>query len=747
MDRINILKEQYDKFGFREFYGWPGWYRAPLEPEEGDFISYESINFDEPIPIRRAKILNEIMRKMKVFIKPEELIVGHFMSKGLSHRLYPEYLSETERQTIHRVGPVNHVIADYAKVINLGMMGIKAEIQQRMGGEIDEQKLTFLRSADLALDAGIILGQRYAEEARRLAVVEADERRRGELLRIADICDRVPKYSARTFYEALQAVWFTQILLVTEVAGCAVDAHTLGRFDQYVYPFYQRDLQAGRITEAEALELIECLFIKYCEKEVQGGELFVIGGMSPPPPHSPPYTGGKGWEEGVHGKDATNPISYLCLEAFANLKLPAPKLMARVFSGTPQRFYEKCLEVISTGLGSPALYNDEVAIPALTRNSIPLEEARDYAPIGCYELCLPGREYGNPMACHINLPKCLEWALSNGEGIIPPPSPPSTGGSEGGGAPTGDISTFNSFESVLTAYKRQVEFQVSRQLQAVEAYEKMCALSTPSPLLSALMADCIDNATDISAGGARYNFRGCQGYGLANVADSLAVIKKVVYEEGEMSLSELVGILENNFADYEEVRQKFINRIPKYGNDDDYVDSIAVEIAQHFCETVSNIPLWRGGVNRPGLFSFLGNVWGGVSALPDGTLKGERLAQNMAATPGATRNGPTAEVKSVAKIDYTQAANGTAFNLRFHPQVFKTEDGKQKIICLTKTLFQMGGMHVQFNVVDQETLKDAQKHPEKYRDLIVRVTGYSARFIDEPVEIQNNIIAQAEYVL
>jgi formate C-acetyltransferase len=432
MDRINILKEQYDKFGFREFYGWPGWYRAPLEPEEGDFISYESINFDEPIPIRRAKILNEIMRKMKVFIKPEELIVGHFMSKGLSHRLYPEYLSETERQTIHRVGPVNHVIADYAKVINLGMMGIKAEIQQRMGGEIDEQKLTFLRSADLALDAGIILGQRYAEEARRLAVVEADERRRGELLRIADICDRVPKYSARTFYEALQAVWFTQILLVTEVAGCAVDAHTLGRFDQYVYPFYQRDLQAGRITEAEALELIECLFIKYCEKEVQGGELFVIGGMSPPPPHSPPYTGGKGWEEGVHGKDATNPISYLCLEAFANLKLPAPKLMARVFSGTPQRFYEKCLEVISTGLGSPALYNDEVAIPALTRNSIPLEEARDYAPIGCYELCLPGREYGNPMACHINLPKCLEWALSNGEGIIPPPSPPSTGGSEGG---------------------------------------------------------------------------------------------------------------------------------------------------------------------------------------------------------------------------------------------------------------------------------------------------------------------------
>ncbi len=718
MDRINILKEQYETFGFREFYGWPGWYLAPLAPEKGDYFHYESINFDEPIAIRRAKILSEIMEKMKVFIKPEELIVGHFMSKGLSHHLYPEYLSETERQTIHRVGPVNHVIADYAKVINRGYIGIKEEIQQRMAGETDEQKLTFLRSADLACDAGIILGQRYAEEARRLAQ-ETDERRREELLYIADICDRVPKYSARNFHEALQAVWFTQILLVTEVAGCAVDAHTLGRFDQYMYPFYQRDLKAGRITEAEALELIECLFIKYCEKEVQGGELFVIGGMTP------------------DGKDATNPISYLCLEAFANLKLPAPKLMARVFSGTPPQFYERCLEVISTGLGSPALYNDDVAIPALMKLGIPLVEARDYAPIGCYELCLPGREYGNPMACHINLPKCLEWALSNGEGIIPQDTK---------GAPTGDISTLNSFESVLTAYKRQVELQVSRQLQEVEAYEKMCALSTPSPLLSSLMADCIDNATDISAGGTRYNFRGCQGYGLANVADSLAVIKKFVYEEEEISLAELVGILATNFVDQEEIRQKFIHRIPKYGNDDDYVDSIAVKIAQHFCETVSSIPLWRSGRNRPGLFSFLANVWGGVSALPDGTKQGERLAQNMAAAPGASRNGPTAEVKSVAKIDYTQAANGTAFNLRFHPQVFKTENGKPKIIRLAKTLFQMGGMHVQFNIVDQQTLRDAQKHPEKYRDLIVRVTGYSARFVDEPVEIQNNIIAQAEYV-
>jgi len=554
MDRINILKEQYETFGFREFYGWPGWYRAPLEPEAGDILQYESIDFDEPIPIRRAKILNEIMSKMRVFIKPEELIVGHFISKGLSHRLYPEYLSETERQSIHRVGPVNHVIADYAKIINLGVMGIKAEIQERMAGEKAERKLTFLRSADIALDAGIILGQRYAEEARRLAKDEVDEERRGELLRIADICDRVPRYGAKTFHEALQAVWFAQILLVTEVAGCAVDAHTLGRFDQYIYPFYLRDLQAGRITEAEALELIECLFIKYCEKEVQGGELFVIGGMTP------------------DGKDATNPISYLCLEAFADLKLPAPKLMARIFSATPQRFYEQCLEVISRGLGSPALYNDEVAIPTLTKLGIPLEEARDYAPIGCYELCLPGREYGNPMACHINLPKCLEWALNNGEGIIP---------QDEKGTQTGDISTFNSFESVLSAYKRQVEFQIARQLQAIEASEKMGSLSTPSPLLSALMADCIDNATDISAGGARYNFRGCQGYGLANVADSLAVIKKVVYEEGEISLSELVGILAIDFADHEEVRQKFINRIPKYGNDDDYVDSLAAEIAEH----------------------------------------------------------------------------------------------------------------------------------------------------------------------
>ena len=615
--------------------------------------------------------------------------------------------------------PVNHIIADYPKLLRLGLNGIRQQALARLVNETEPEKMDFLQSVVRACEAGISLGHRYAEEARSLAARETDPVRHGELLAIAEVCSRVPAEPARTFQEAIQALWFGVLLIYTENTALAQEAYSPGRFDQYTYPFYAADLAAGRITHEQAEELVTCLFIKYAELATMGGELFTLGGLT------------------ADGACAVNDVSHMCLHATARLRLHAPKLMVRLTPDTPPAFFAECLRVTALGLGSPAYYNDMVALRALDGRGVPRDEAWDYALLGCWEMDMGGREYGAYMACNVNLAKCLEWALNDGKEL--------ESSHFGDGLPSGHSEDFANFDVLTAAYQRQVEYAIARSADDREAYERKTARSTPSPFLSALIAGCVESATDVSAGGAHYNFTGSMATGLTNVADALAAIKQLVYETGTVTMTELLAALRANFQGYESVRRRCL-ATPKFGNDDDTVDTLAIMVARHFCETVNQRRSWRGGVHNAGLYNWEGS-WPShaCSALPDGTHARQVLAPHMGASAGRAQGGPTAEACSAARLDYSLARDGAAFIQRLHPSSFQN-DG-QAVAALIRGYFAAGGMHIQFNVVDTALLNEAQNHPEQYQDLVVRVAGWSARFVELTREIQDCVIGQTEHRL
>ena len=710
-DRIDDLFSQYRKLQNS------GYYHGTVDEARQYAHSFSPLPLHEPIPLRRAAMLLDIVRQMPVRMAPRELIVGSLMPNGLRHEAYPEHLTPDELTSLYPTPPVNHIIADYPQLLRLGLLGIQRQARERLADETDPEKTSFLHALLRACDAGVLLGQRYAEEARRQAGEEANPVRQRELLAIAEACERVPAQPARTFAEALQAVWFAVVLIYSENTAWAQEAYSPGRFDQYVYPFYAADLAAGRITPDQAVELVTCLFLKYAEIAELGGELFTLGGMT------------------ADGACAVNDVSYICLRATARLRLHAPKLMVRLTLDTPPAFLRECLRVTALGLGSPAYYNDAVALQALQGGGIPREEAWDYALLGCWEMDMGGREYGAYMVCQVNLAKCLEWALHQGEAMQDSPF--------GDGLPCAAPETFTTFAALLAAYQRRVEYFFAREAEKREAQERMTALSTPSPLLSALIDGCVASASDVSAGGARYNFTGSMAAGLANVADALVVIKRLVYETGEVTLTEIVDAMRADFHGYDDLRQRCL-AMPKYGNDDDEVDALAVQLARHFCDTVNRRPNWRGGVHNAGLYSWEG-IWPhrACAALPDGTHGRQVLAPHVGASAGRALAGPTAEALSAAKLDYTQARDGAAFILRLHPQCFHDEG--EAVAALIHGYFAAGGLHIQFNVVDTAQLLDAQRHPELHQDLVVRVAGWSTRFVHLWREAQDCVIAQTEH--
>ena len=712
MSRITRLKEQYQQFKAGDYYGWHSYNTLPSR----GLLSFAAIDYADPIPIRRAKILNEITGEMPVFIKPEEVIVGHLMEHGLNHHAYPLYLSPEEERELYQTYPVNHIIADYAKLLRLGLRGIQAQAVERLQGEDDAEKRTFLEAVGLSCEAGITLARRYADEARRLAHDEIDPVRKAELAAIADCCRHVPAFPARTFREALQSLWFSVLLQYTENTALNQEAYSPGRFDQYMLPFYTADLVAGRLNHDEALELIEILYIKYAELATMGGELLTIGGMT------------------VDGGDAVNDLSYLCLQAIDDLRIHAPKVMARISPSTPIDFMRACVETLESGTGSPGFFNDEAALLTLTRSDVPVEEARDYALLGCWEIDLAGKEYGHYMCCEVNLGTCLELALSNGDGLMEDSRK---------GIATGPLSSLTSFEELFAAYGRQVEAYFARVAQQMEDWERMVARSSPSPFLSGIIDGCIEQGVDVSSGGARYNCTGSMMLGPATVADSLLVIKRLVFEEREMTLAELVEVLRVNFAGHEALRTRLINQFPKYGNDDDEVDLLMARLVGQFCETVNRRPNWRGGMHHAGLYNWEGS-WPRLetSALPDGTLAKHPLSMHICPSAGQARNGPTAAVLSAAKLDYLPARDGAAFSLTVSPDSLRSEADREKMAALIRTLFAAGGMHVQFNVVDADALCDAREHPACHQDLVVRVSGYSSRFVELPGEIQELVIGR-----
>lgn len=749
----------------------------------------------EPMVIRRAKSIADVLTKMTIFIQKDQPIVGNQASKLRSAPLFPEteagYLEKEidlfekreqdrlvlpqavrkelleevipywkgktiqeialkampertrklvtlENQIfsvgIHLAGSIGHIIADYEKVLNKGFKGLKQEVIEKLETlDITEpdygEKYDFYQSELILCDAMVDWAHRYAEEARKLAKNETDENWKKELENIADICSRVPENPPTNFREAVQSFWLTHLVLYIEQNGLAV---SVGRFDQYMYPFYKSSIEKGEITKHEAQELIECLWIKFTEVmrayDYEGAKYYagfsisenmVIGGVD------------------SHGNDVTNELSYMCLKAEADTKLSQPNLSVRIHENTPEEFFMAAVRVSSTGRSKPQFFNDRIAVPMLVSLGVPLEEARDYSISGCVE-AVPPHCNGMTNAAMSNIAKALELALNDGVCRL---------SGKQIGPKTGDPRKFNSIEDVFKAFREQVSAYVNEMVSALNIIEKTHAKYHPLPYFSLLMDDCVEKALDITAGGARYNYTGPQGVGLGNVANSMAAIKKLVFEDKKISMKELIDALDKNFEGQEYLRQMLINKAPKWGNDEDYVDNLGKEVANIYCEEVSKHKNTRGGVYRPGIYSVSANVPLGlhVGALPDGRLGKETLSDGIAPQHGTDLKGPTAVTKSASKLDHLKVYNGTILNQKFTPKLLETESGKAALKSLIKSYFDIGGWHIQFNVVDAATLKKAQGDPEKYKGIIVRVAGYSAFFVELDKAVQDDIIDRAEY--
>lgn len=764
-------------------------------PERARLVTLSYMETEgEPMVIRRAKAIYKILTEMTIFIQRDQLIAGTQAGKLRAAPIFPETealyvekeidlfekrqqdrlivrpevkrelleeilpywkrnntqvlcwnampektrkMAQLEHQIfsvdIHVTGSIGHVIADYDKVLKKGFLELKEEIKDKIEKlDLTNPDLTpkykFYEAELIICDAIMAWAARYAKEARRLAAVEEDAGWKKELEMIADLCEKVPANPARNFREAIQSFWFTHLVLYIEQNGLAV---SVGRFDQFIYPYFKKSIDDGSITGPEAQELLECLWIKFtevmraydyeCAKYYAGfsiSENLVLGGTD------------------TRGRDATNELSFMCLEAEKNTKLSQPNLAVRVHSNTPEDFLMKAVQVASTGRSKPEFFNDSVAIPVLMNCGVPLEEARDYSISGCVE-AVPPHCNGMTNAAMSNVAKALELALNNGVCKL-------TGHQVG--PQTGDPRNFKSIDDVIDAFRIQVKAYVKEMVSALNVIERVHADYYPLPYFSLIIDDCVERGLDITAGGARHNYTGPQAVGFADVVNSMAAMKKLVFDEKKISMAEIIDALDSNFEGKQELRQTLINKAPKWGNDDDYADDLACEVTRIYCNEVSQYRNTRGGIFRPGIYSVSANVPLGlhVAALPNGRLSTAPLADGIGAQHGTDLAGPTGVVKSAAKLDHKIITNGTILNQKFTPKLLENDIGKRGLFDLIRTYFDMGGWHIQFNVVSAETLKAAQKNPEKYKGLIIRVAGYSAFFVELDKAVQDDIISRTE---
>lgn len=626
-----------------------------------------------------------------------------------------------------------HLVIGINNVIKTGFKGVKEKAQEVMKTVNDQEKKDFLEAIIICCEATKIFAQRFATLAEEMASKEENTQRRAELLKIAENCKWVPWNPPRNFYEACQFLWFTQVIASISYGIGLIGA--VGRVDQYLYPYYKKDVEQGKITREQALELVEELLIKFSynllllpsfgkhtASELGADEdALTIGGV------------------GRDGEDATNELSYIWMDACKNMKNLTNTFSIRVSSKSSEEWLRKIAEVYSVTSG-PAIFNDDIIIPALVNNGTELEDARDYAIIGCVEPTSAGNTFGCTSGNDISLVGVLEMVLTNG--LIRMLGRKT-------GLDTGDPRKFSTFEQVMDAFKKQLQNSVDLISQLVEIKDEVYSKYFPNPYISATLEGCVENAKDMTQGGAKYNFNSISGRGIGTTVDSLAALKKVVFEDKIISMSELIYALENNFRGKkgERLRQILLNRAPKYGNDDDYADSIAREITKTFCDTVMSKKAWRGGPYRASFFSYGMHVLDGnfLGATPNGRKAGEPTSNSLSPSNGVEKNGPTAILKSCAKIDHTKIANGCSLNIKMLPTLLRDEERRKKFASLIKAYFKMGGSQVQFNIVDSQILIDAQKHPEKYRDLVVRVSGYCAYFTDLGKPIQDDIIARAEF--
>ena len=793
---------------------------------------------NEPMVIRRAKAFEHILDNIPIIIRDEELIVGSTTIAPRGCQTYPEfswewleaefetvatraadpfYISDETKKKLHEANRywkgkttselataymapetltamahnvftpgnyfyngVGHITVKYEQVLAIGFEGIIEIAEKYLAdckvGDGDYAKRSrFLQAVIISCKAVIRYAERYAKLAAEMAGRCSDPQRKAELLKISANCARVPAKGAENFHEACQSFWFVQQLLQLESSGHSISP---GRFDQYMYPYFRKDLDRGAITREFAQELMDCIWVKLndlnkCRDAASaegfaGYSLFqnlIVGGQD------------------ENGQDVTNDLSFMCITCSMHVFLPQPSLSIRVWNGSPQDLLIHAAELTRTGIGLPAYYNDEVIIPALMSRGLTLEDARTYNIIGCVEPQKAGKTEGWHDAAFFNMCRPLEFVFTNGYDK-----------GELASVQTGDVESFKTFDEFYDAYKRQMEYQISLLVNADNAIDQAHMERCPLPFESCMVDDCMARGMCLQEGGAVYNFTGPQGFGIANVADSLYAIKRLVFDEKKATLGDFKRALALNYGKgfdeitvaemtaqiVKELKQAgrnvsdediaviaktimdtklsdadqamcdnlydMIDELPKFGNDIEDVDDLARDAAYTYTRPVEKYKNPRGGMFQAGVYPVSANVplGGQTGATPDGRLSHRPVADGVSPSSGKDVHGPTAAANSVAKLDHGIASNGTLFNQKFHPSALSGEEGLNNFVSLIRSYFDQKGMHMQFNVVSRETLLDAQQHPENYKHLVVRVAGYSALFTTLSRSLQDDIIARTE---
>lgn len=760
---------------------------------------------NQPSVMKRALMLEKILDNMTIYIEDKTLIVGNQATKNRNAPIFPEYtmefvideldtfekrdgdvfyITEETKQQLRDLAPFwdnnnlrargeallpeevqvymetgvfgmegklnagdAHLAVNYARVLSDGLKGyeervraLKAALDLTDPESID--KYVFYKAVLVVIAAVRRFAGRYAALAREMAAAEKDEARAAELRQIAETCERVPYEPARSFREAVQSVWFIQLILQIESNGHSL---SYGRFDQYMFPYYEADVASGAITRDEALELLTCLWIKTLSVNKVRSQAHTFSSAG-----SPMYQNVTIGGQTTDKTDAVNDLSFLVLQSVAQTRLTQPNLTVRYHAGLNKKFYDECVEVMKLGFGMPALNNDEVIIPSFIKWGVAEEDAYNYSAIGCVETAVPGKwGYRCTGMSYVNFPRMLLVAMNNGVDV--------TSGrrfAQGHGY----FRDMKSYDELMEAWDKTVR-EVTRASVIVEnAIDKASERDVPDVLCSALTDDCIGRGKTIKEGGAVYDFISGLQVGIANMADSLAAIKKLVFDEGRITPAELADALESDFAGEqgERIRQMLVNDAPKYGNDDDSVDQLVVDAYQSYIDEIAKYPNTRhgrgpiGGIRYAGTSSISANVGQGMGtmATPDGRHAHEPLAEGCSPAHNADTHGPTAVFKSVSKLPTEKITGGVLLNQKVTPATLATERNKQKLEMLISAFFdRLHGYHVQYNVVDRATLIDAQEHPERHKDLIVRVAGYSAFFNVLSRATQDDIIARTEQTL
>jgi len=688
----------------------------------------------------REKIPYKVGKKTKKIYKEE--IIPFWKGKATRDRIFEAV--DKEWKTAFEAGiftefmeqraPGHTVLDD--KIYKKGFLGFKEDIKRSMkildfyNDPEALDKREELKAMEIAAGALILFAERYSKKAEELAKKEKNPEKKKELKKISEICNYVPANPPRTFWEALQYYWFVHIGVITELNPW--DSFNPGRLDQHLYPFYKKEVEEGTLTKEKAKELLQAFWIKFNNQPappkvwVTAEEsstytdfaLINIGGLK------------------TDGSDAVNELSYLILDVVEEMRLLQPSSMVQISKKTPDEFLKRALKIIKTGYGQPSVFNTDEIIQELLRQGKSIEDARNGGASGCVETGAFGKE-SYILTGYFNIPKILEITLNNGVD-------PATGRKIG--IATGNPSNFKSFDELFKAFKIQLGYFVDVKIKGNNIVERIYAEYLPAPFLSLLIDDCIVKGKDYHDGGARYNTSYIQGVGLGTITDALTSIKFNVYDKKNISMEELLDVIQKNFSERESLRQGMINKTPKYGNDDDYADDVMKMIFEAFYEAVDGRPNTKGGHHRINLLPTTVHIYFGkmTGATPDGRKASEPLSEGISPVQGADRNGPTAVIKSVGKIDHIRTG-GTLLNQKFTPQLLADEEGINKLVYLIRAHFKLDSHHIQFNVVTADTLRDAQKHPEKHRDLIVRVAGYSDYFIDLGEDLQNEIIRRTEH--